>query len=80
MTEPIKVFVECYSGYRADERPTRFSVWGKTLEVKDVLDEWQGEDHRYFKVKASDEATYILRQDTLNDFWELTLYQRKISS
>ena len=40
--------------------------------VEEVLDTWQGPDHRYFKLKGDDGKVYILRQDTAAGTWEMT--------
>jgi len=32
--------VECYAGYRADQRPTRFILRGRTFEITEVEDRW----------------------------------------
>jgi hypothetical protein len=42
----------------------------------EVVDRWTAPDHRYFKCRASDGDTYILRQDEAKDRWELTMYAR----
>ena len=61
----VRVDVECYSGYRADERPLRFTLStptsSRTYEVQDLLDRWYGEDDLFFKVRADDGNIYILR-------------------
>ena len=33
----MKIKVECYSGYKANERPLRFHIGKRVLEVKDLL-------------------------------------------
>ncbi len=76
MDEAQGLRVECYAGYRADERPTRFSLSGRTVNVAEVLDRWMGVDHRYFKVRGDDGDLYILRQDTEAGSWELVLFER----
>lgn len=58
----MKVEVECYSGYKLDERPLRFSLKGRVFEVHDVLDRWYGPEDVYFKVRAAGGGTYILRR------------------
>jgi hypothetical protein len=77
MTEiknPLKVRVECYSGYRADESPRRFTLGKNKIEVLEIMDRWLAPDHRYFKIKGSDDCVYILRHDEHTDQWELTMY------
>jgi hypothetical protein len=44
--------------------------------VSAVLDCWLGPDHRYFKVQGDDGDVYILRHDTADDRWELTMFAR----
>jgi len=70
----IALRVECYAGYRSEETPRRFSLQGRVMEVADVLDRWLAPDHRYFKVRGTDGAVYILRHDAVSGDWELTLF------
>ena len=76
----IELKVECYSGYRADERPLRFAFVGKTdtpqYEVKEVLDQWYGVGFRCFKVRADDGNIYILRHQEDEDCWRLDSFRR----
>ena len=66
--------VECYSGYRGEETPRRFSAGDRTVEVADVLDRWLAPEHRYFKVRGDDGHLYILRYAVSAAHWELTLF------
>ena len=50
--------VECYSGYRADQRPHQFTLGGKLLKVKDVVDQWYSPAAIYFRVRADDGNQY----------------------
>jgi hypothetical protein len=69
----MRLRVECYSGWRADERPIRFWIDGHHYVVEDILDQWYGPDAKYFKVRADDGNGYILRHDTspAMDAWSL---------
>jgi hypothetical protein len=67
----IRVLVEAYSGYKADERPIAFRLGERRITVREVLDRWYGEDHAYFKVTGEDGTVYIIRQDRSSDIWEL---------
>lgn len=73
----MDIKVECYSGYKAQERPVRIISAGKDLSVEEVLDRWYGEDHDYFKVRAEDGNIYILKYSREDDKWELTMFERK---
>lgn len=71
--------VECYAGYRADERPVRFTLRaqpGRTYEIQEVLDQWYGVGYRCFKVRADDNNFYILRHDESEDIWTLDSFRR----
>ncbi len=71
----MTIDVECYAGYRADERPEAFRLRGRRIVVRDILDRWLGEDHAYFKVTGDDGVLYILRHDACRDHWELILME-----
>jgi hypothetical protein len=54
MAGSIRMKVTCYSGARANERPTGFLLGEKRYEVTDVIDRWYGPDYLYFKIRADD--------------------------
>ena len=71
--------VECYAGYRADERPLRFRFVAppeKTFEVTEVLDQWQGIGYRCFRVRADDRNLYVLRHHEGDDTWTLDSFRQ----
>lgn len=70
---PIKV--NCYSGFKGEERPVSFIIGEKTFQVVELLDTWYGEGHDYYKVSADDRAVYIIRYDREMDEWELTMME-----
>jgi hypothetical protein len=67
----IEMPVECYSGYRADERPLRFVFRGHEYEVQDLDGQWYSPDATYFRVRAQDGNYYVLRHDIGQDSWTL---------
>jgi hypothetical protein len=72
---PLAVSVACHAGYRGEETPRRFEMGSRSIEVAEVVDRWLAPDHRYFKVRGSDQATYVLRHDVAKDGWEVVLYR-----
>ena len=66
----MRIDVEAYSGFKADERPLRFHLSGRPYEVQEVLDKWYGPSETWFKVVADDGGVYILK---LNGSAEWTL-------
>jgi hypothetical protein len=75
--------VNCYSGYKADERPLRFSFGdtpgAQVFEVKEVLDQWYGIGYQCFKVLADDGNLYILRHQQAEDHWRLDSFRRCVA-
>jgi len=75
----MRVRVECYAGFKADERPLRFRLGEHQYEVEEVLDQWYGPDDTYFRVRAHDGNTYILRHSTREeDAWTLEAFRREV--
>jgi hypothetical protein len=67
--------VDCYAGYKANQRPRAFSLGKKQLLIKKILDQWYGPDHTYFKVMAEDANSYILRYSEAKDQWALVFFK-----
>ena len=77
--EKMNLAVETYSGYKADERPVRFELKGRKLEVTQLLDRWYSPDYSYFKIVADDGNTYVLRDQSSEhgpELWTLASYQQ----
>ena len=53
--------VDCYSGQRE-------------VTVTEIIDRWLDPRHRYFKLRGDDGGIYLLRQDTVEDRWKITLH------
>jgi outer membrane protein assembly factor BamB len=66
-----EIHVECYAGYRADERPLRFELRGRWFEVAEVKDRWYSPGSIYFRVRADDGNLYIVRHEEGTDTWTL---------
>jgi hypothetical protein len=72
--------VECYAGYKADERPTAFWLGDERYEVRAVLDRWYGPGSTWFKLRADDGNIYILRHDVApagENLWTLAAFRRE---
>ena len=70
------VLVECYNGYKANERPVAFMFKESRWEVSEILDRWyeggiasDAPVIDYFKVKTSEGTVFILRYDIQSDEW-----------
>lgn len=70
------VEVECYAGYRADERPVRLKLGGQTLEIEEVEDRWYSPGETYFRVRVVGGDRYVLRHIEAQDVWSLEGFRR----
>ena len=66
-----RVQVECYAGYRADERPVRLHLGESTLEVAEVQDRWYSPGETFFRVRVSNGDCYVLRHVEAQDTWSI---------
>jgi len=73
----VRVRVETYSGYKADERPLRFYAGERRYEVEEVQDQWVGPGAAWFRVKADDGCVYVLRHALdPEDAWTIESFRR----
>ena len=67
----LSLEVTCYAGYRGEETPRTFLIHERRVEVVDVIDRWLSPQYRYFKVRGSDDNTYVIRHSNSTRSWEL---------
>ena len=67
----FEIRVDCYAGHRGEEAPRSFVFGERRFAVLEIVDRWLDPAHRYFKVKADDGRTFVLRHDASTDVWEL---------
>ncbi len=71
----MRLRVESYAGYKADERPLRFQLRERVFEVEEVMDRWYGPADTWFRVRADDGNVYVLRHATAQDVWTLEAFR-----
>jgi len=77
-TVTMRLHVQCYAGGKADERPLRFHLSDHEYLVEEVIDQWYGLEHVFFKLRADDCNLYILHHETCvpDGEWELVSFRR----
>jgi hypothetical protein len=65
----MNIKVECYSGFKADERPLNFIIDDKRLKVKKIIKQWRTPENDCFKVLADDGQIFLLKHDIRKDIW-----------
>ena len=75
-----EIQVECYSGFKANERPVSFTYQGERRIIEEIVDRWYdgGLDSGrsvidYFKVRTADGKVYLLRYQSELDEWSLSI-------
>jgi len=71
------VRVECYSGYKADERPARLKLKDGVKEIMTIEDRWYSPGATYFRVLVEDGDRYVLRHEEVQDVWSLSAFLGK---
>jgi hypothetical protein len=74
------VRVEASAQDEREVRPERFFLAERALRVEEVLDRWFGATYTYFKVRAEDGHTYILKHNRTTDSWELLFSETRSPS
>jgi len=69
------VRVECYAGYKGDERPVRIFLDGGRIEVACVEDRWYSPGSTYFRVLLTTGERYVLRRQEAQDVWTLEAFR-----
>ena len=74
----MRLLVHSYSDRSADEPPVRFALYERDYFVEEVLDQWYGPEHIFFKLRADDGNCYILRHQTSvpQGDWELISFRQ----
>jgi hypothetical protein len=67
----LPIHVDAYSGYKANERPSQFTLDEVVYEIAAVLDQWYEPSATYFKVQSTEKKIYLLRYDEEADDWTL---------
>jgi hypothetical protein len=67
----LPIYVDAYSGYKANERPLRFHLDEEVHEIALIEDRWQDPNAEYFKVRSTEGKRYLLRYDQSADQWTL---------
>jgi len=70
MTE-LAIRVECYSGYKGDQRPVKIAFGQRVEEVAEVEDRWYSPGETLFRVRLTCGDRYVLRYIEAQDVWTI---------
>jgi hypothetical protein len=72
----VQAEVECYAGYRGDQRPVRVRLGQQVLPVSEVEDRWYSPGETYFRVRLESGERYVLKRTEAQDVWSLEAYRK----
>jgi len=75
-----QISVECYSGYKVNERPVAFTFRDRRWEIEEIVDRWYEGTREaglpaldYFKVRVREGKTFLLCYNALFDAWSIAV-------
>ena len=71
----LLVRVECYAGYKGDERPMRVHLGGRSIQVVEIEDRWYSPGATFFRVVVEGGDRYVLHREDGQDFWSLSAFR-----
>ncbi len=72
---PPSLRVECYSGYKADERPIRIYLHDQPVDVIAIEDRWYSPGFTFFRILLSTGDHYVLRRQEAQDTWTIEAFR-----
>jgi hypothetical protein len=73
--DDLGVRVECYAGYKGDERPVRVHLGRKALEVVSIEDRWYSPGATFFCIAVEGGDRYVLRYQEGQGVWTLSAFR-----
>lgn len=70
-----QILVECYSGFKGDERPVRIQLQDGPHEVTEVEDKWYSPGGTFFRVRLANGDRYVLRHSAGQDVWTIEAFR-----
>ena len=67
----IQIYVDEYSGYKANERPRQFCVDEERIEIANLEKRWRTPNGEYFQVRSDKGKRYVIRYSEIADQWTL---------
>lgn len=61
-------------------QPYSFQIGEKEFFIQEIVDQWYGREHEFYKVRADDGNVYILRHSPVTNEWELEYFKKETCS
>lgn len=70
--------VECYAGYKGDERPLRLQLGEQLVDIAEVEDRWYSPGATYFRILLENGERYVLRREDAQNMWTLQAFRAPV--
>jgi hypothetical protein len=70
--------VECYAGYKGDERPLKLQIDEHMVEITEIEDRWYSPGATFFRVLLANGERYVLRREDAQDTWTLEAFRSSV--
>jgi len=71
----LVVRVECYAGYKGDERPVRVYLGDRSMQVEAIEDRWYSPGATFFRVVVEGGDRYVLYREDGLESWSLRAFR-----
>ena len=71
-----EVMVKAYSGFKTNERPVSFQIGNENHFVDEIIDNWIGEKHAFWKVLTDRKKKFLLKYDPEGRRWEVEPFRQ----
>ena len=71
----LLVRVECYAGYKGDERPVRVHFGDRALQIVAIEDRWYSPGATFFRVVVEGGDRYVLHREDGQDLWSVSAFR-----
>jgi hypothetical protein len=71
----LLVRVECYAGYKGDERPVRVHFGDRALQIVAIEDCWYSPGATFFRVVVEGGDRYVLHREDGQDLWSVSAFR-----
>lgn len=58
-------------------KPYSFQIGEREFYIKEIMDQWLGQEHQFYKVRADDGNIYILKHSSTTNIWELEYFKKE---
>lgn len=57
-------------------KPHSFQIGEKEFFIREIMDQWYGKEHQFYKVRADDGNIYVLKHSPMTNEWELEFFKK----